>query len=172
MNEIASPVMVEDLFLTDTFLIKGRLVGKHQRLAKMLEAFTDGFLQVEDAAMVSLRSSEVIRSPRVLVNPRELILAHELIDFAGDSVQRQLARTEKNTRIRAFYNGAVQLELSGMIEQRAYEPNHRSGQRYFVMENPRLRGIQVGNGSELSILAGLSYAIVRKDRLAYVYDFS
>ncbi len=173
MSEAESAVIVEDLFLTDTFLIKGRLSNKSMRLVKMLEDFPHGFLQIEDAAMVSLRSSEVIRTPRVLVNPNELILAHELVDVAGDAMLRQLAtNSKKSVRIRAFYKGLVQLELSGNVEAQAYEPHHLSGRNYFTMDSPVLRGIRFDDNPELAILKNLDYAIVRKDRLAYVYDFS
>ena len=165
-------VIVEDLFLTDTFLIKGRLANKFQRLAKMLEDTDSGFLQVEDAAMISLRGTDVIHTPRVLINPKELILAHELVDIAGDSTFRQLADNEQPVRIRAFYNGVVQLELSGRIEEKAYLPQDRGGRNYFTMEKPVLRGLRFETNQDLEILKGLGYAIIRKDKLAYVYDFS
>ena len=45
------------------------------------------------------------------------VLAHELVELAGDEGLRRLASGgEKTTRIRAFYNGAVQFELAGQIE--------------------------------------------------------
>lgn len=172
MSNTANNTIVEDLFLTDTFLIKGRLANKFGRLGWMLEHFDRGFLQIEDAAMVSLRGSDVIRTPRVLVNPRELILAHELVDVAGDAVLQKLADNDKTIRIRAFYNGVVQLELTGRVEAQAYDPAHMSGRSYFTMEQPTLRGLKTEDNAELAILIGLSYAIVRKDKLAYVYDFS
>lgn len=172
MPESASHVIVEDLFLTDTFLIKGRIANKYQRLGKMLEDITQGFLAVEDSVMVSLRGNEVIRTPKVLINPKELILAHELVDVAGDPALRNLAQNSKGTKIRAFYNGAVQLEVGGRIEPGAYDPQHRSGRQYFTMEKPTVRGLNFDNNRELKILEKLDYAIVRKDKLAYVYDFS
>ena len=137
----------------------------------MLEDFDRGFLQIEDAAMVSLKGNDVIRTPRVLVNPRELILAHELVDVAGDTILKNLAANDKTVKIRAFYKGVVQLELSGRTEAQAYEPRHH-GREYFTMEEPVLRGLHFDENEELQILEDLTYAIVRKDRLAYVYDFS
>ena len=35
-SKSGGPVIVEDLFLTDTFLIKGRLTNKFRRLTTML----------------------------------------------------------------------------------------------------------------------------------------
>ena len=167
-----APVIVEDLFLTDTFLIKGRLSKKSRRLTTTLEDVNGSFLAVEDATMVALRGKEVVRSPRVMINPREIILAHELLELAGDSAWRHLAQPNKTVRIRAFYNGSVHFELSGKVEPGAYEFSHAGGRRYFIMQSPVVRGLNLQGNDELRVLHGLDYAIIHKSRLAYVYDFS
>lgn len=164
--------IVEDLFLTDAFIIKGRIANKYQRLTKMLEDSERTFIEVQQATMVSLRGTEVINTPKVLINRSEIILAHEFVDRASDGSMRRLATNEKPTRIRAFYNGAVQLELAGQIEPKAYEPTHNSGRWYFIMQDPTIRGIDFESNEHLSVLKSLKYAIVRKSKLAYIYDFS
>jgi hypothetical protein len=164
--------IVEDLFLTDAFLIKGRIAHKYQRLTKMLEDAERTFIQIQDATMVSLRGAEVINAPRVLVNRSEIIVAHEFVDTASDESMRQLAHNEKPVRIRAFYSGAIQLELAGQIEPAAYEPSHNSGRWYFIMQKPVLRGLKLEANEQLAVLKSLPYAIVRKSKLAYIYDFS
>lgn len=171
-NETASPVVVEDLFLTDSFLIKGRLAGKYHRLSKMLEDCDRTFVTVEDATMIALRGSEVVRTPCVQVNTREIVFAHELLEIAGDFMQRHLAQNPKTTRIRAFYSGGVQIELAGKITPGAYESAHGPGRRWFIMQDPVLRGIDYNAQRELQILGKLSYAIVQKAKLSYIYDFS
>jgi hypothetical protein len=167
----AVPVFVEDLFLTDVFLIKGRLPNKSKRLTNMLEDHARAFLHVQDATMVALRGSEVIRTPSVMVNIRELVFAHELVEVAGDEIFKRLAHHEKQTRIRAFYNGMVQFELAGAVEPGAYETTGTTGRKFFIMQKPTVRGINLEH-QELAILKKLDYAIVRKDRMSYVYDFS
>ncbi|MEZ6038296.1 MAG: hypothetical protein R3F29_12500 [Planctomycetota bacterium] len=171
-SNVASPVFVEDLFLTDVFLIKGRLANKNRRLTNTLEDYRRQYLTIEDATLVSLRNQEVIKTPTVRVNVDELILAHELVDVAGDPTFRQLAAggSAPQNRIRAFYNGAVQFEVSGTIESGAYESQGISGRRYFIMKKPIVRGMDLDR-QELRILKNLDYAILRKDRMAYVYDF-
>ena len=164
--------IVEDLFLTDTFLIKGRIAKKYQRLSRMLEEVERAFIPIEDATMVSLVGDEVIRTPKVLVAMREIVFAHELVEVAGDEAQRGLAEATKDVQIRAFYNGGVQIELSGLVEAGAYEPQHAAGRSWFIMQKPRLRGLDLDGRAELSILKRLDYAIVRKARLSYIYDFS
>jgi len=72
-------------------------------------------------------------------------------------------------RIRAFYNGAVQFELTGNVEPGAYE-QQVSNRKYFIMQTPIVRGLDLAP-QELQVLGTLEYAIVRKDKLAYVYDF-
>ena len=171
-SEGTAPVMVEDLFLTDSFLIKGRLANKYRRLTTMLNDTQGSFLAVEEATMVSLEGDELIHTPSVLINPREIILAHELLELSGDSTWRKLGESNKTVRIRAFHNGAVQLELAGTIEPGAYEPSHNGGQQYFIMQKPVFRGLDLEGREELRVLDGLDYVIIHKDRLAYVYDFS
>lgn len=171
-NPVASPVFVEDVFLTDVFLIKGRLPNKTKRLTNLLEDFNRTFLPVHDATLVSLRNREVIRTATVMVNVAEVILAHELVDVAGDETLRRLASTAaKTTRVRAFYNGAMQFEIAGQIEPGAYESQTSATTRkFFIMQSPMIRGLDLQH-SDLALLKGLDYAILRRDRMAYVYDF-
>ncbi len=165
------PAIVEDLFLTGAFLIKGRIANKYQRLRKMLEDADHTFLAIEEATMVSLRGGEVIRTPSVMVNRSEIIFAHELVDTASDDGMRQLATNQKSVRIRAFHSGNVQLELAGLIDRGAYQM-HKSRHWYFVMQDPKIRGLNIEANDQLKVLESLPYIIVRKDKLSYVYDFS
>ncbi|MCA8952173.1 MAG: hypothetical protein KDE27_21870 [Planctomycetes bacterium] len=167
----ATPVLVEDVFVTEVFLIKGRLAGKNKRLTNVLEDYRRTFLPVHDATMVSLRKNEVIRTPTVMVNVNEVLFAHELLELAGDEGQRLLGNREKQTRIRAFYSGSVQFELGGLIEPGAYEQNPLTQRKYFIMQSPSLRGLDLAH-PEMKVLSNLEYAIVRRDAMAYVYDFS
>ncbi|MHC5064711.1 MAG: hypothetical protein ACYTG5_12140 [Planctomycetota bacterium] len=165
-----TPTMVEDLFLTDSFLIKGRFANKYHRLSKMLEDNERQFVCIEDAVMYALRNGEVVHTPSVLVNTSEIILAHELVDVAGDLAQKTLADNKKSVRIRAFYSGAVQLELAGKVDPVAYEPGTGPGRRFFIMQEPVVRGLNLAGENHLDLLKGLGYAIVQKEKLAYIYD--
>jgi hypothetical protein len=152
-------------------LIKGRLPNKTKRLSNLLEDWSRTFLPVHDATLVSLRTQEVIRTSVVMVNIAEVVLAHELVDVAGDETLRRLAGSQdKRARIRAFYNGAVQFEVAGQIEAGAYETQPLTGRKWFIMQQPTVRGLELQH-AELALLKGLDYAILRRDRMAYVYDF-
>ena len=108
----------------------------------------------------------------MLVNTDQIVFAHELVDIAGDQQQRVLADNKKTVRIRAFYSGSIQIELAGNVEAGAYEPSRGPGRRYFIMQNPVVRGLKFEDSPDLKLLENLSYAIVQKEKLAYVYDFS
>jgi len=170
-GNLTASLFVEDLFLTDAFLIKGRLKNKTKRLSNTLEDHRSRYLAVQDATLVSLSTNEVIKTPNVKVNVSELICAHELVDVAGDDAMRRLADNDKHHQIRAFYNGAVQFELSGQIEPGAYEANAVTGRDYFILQAPKFRGLDLSR-RELAVLEALDYAILRKDRMAYVYDLA
>ena len=171
MSSPATPTLVEDVLLTDAFLIKGKVDGKFSRLVKVLEDYNKDFLVVSDAHMVDLRRGETIKTPRVHVNLKELILAHELVDSGSDFYQKQLSDDDKDIRIRAFYHGATSLEIAGSIEQEAYEGG-RLRRRFFVMRDCALRGIDFETNEELSLVQKLPYAIVQRSRISYLYDFS
>ena len=168
---MSTPVIVEDLFLTEVILIKGRLPNKTKRLTNLLEDYGRTFLPVQDATLIALRNREVIRTATVMVNVSEVIFAHELVDVAGDETLRRLAAgSTKTNRVRAFYNGATQFEIAGQIEPGAYESMPSGGRKFFIMQNPVVRGLDLQH-DELALLKNLDYAIMRKDRMAYVYDF-
>ena len=83
-----------------------------------------------------------------------------------------LAEDDKNVRIRAFCAGSIPIEIAGRASPQAYEPTKGVGRRYFVMREAVIRGLNLEGAHELRLLKGLSYAIVQKSRLSYVYDFS
>ena len=163
--------MVADLLLTDGFLIKGRVENKYARLSKVLDEYRRRFLPVREATLIDLHSRERITTPRVHVNIDEVVLAHELVDAGGDLYQRTLARDRDSVEIRAFYAGTVNLELAGRVRPNAYELGDVT-KKFFVMEEPRIRGVRLEDDTDLSLLHGLPYVIVNKDRLAYIYDFT
>jgi len=161
--------VVEDLLITPSFLIKGRVEGKFARLSQVMERHSKRFLILSVATMVALRTGEVIHAPRVHVNLEEVVLAHELVDSASDYYQRVLSSEEKHIPIRAFYQGPVNLEIGGRIRPGAYE---NPKDRFFVMEACSVRGLDTSISHEFNLVSSLSYAIVNADRLSFIYDFS
>lgn len=177
-DEASSPLnetaVVEDVILTDAFLIKGRVEGKFSRLFKVLDDYSRDFLVVSSAVMVDLHRGDLIRTPRVHVNIGQILLAHELVDSAGDFFQKSLtgeSLEDKSVRIRAFYNGGVSIEVAGRVRPGAYEAASVD-RRFFVMEECSVRGLDPALSPELEIIQELPYAIVNRGQIAYLYDFS
>lgn len=165
------PGMVSDLILTDAFLIKGNIVGKSQRLSKFLNDYSRHFLSVEAASMVDLKSRQRINTPRVFININEVILAHEFLDTAGDFYQKSIAKDREAVRIRAFYNGSMSLEFAGRVRPKSYDGEDASN-GFFVMEAPQIRGLDLDGDADLQLLKNLSFVVLNKGRLAYIYDFN
>ena len=164
--------LVSDLLLTDAFLIKGTVEDKYTRLSQVLDEHRKFFLKVRDATLVDLKTRERIQTPLLHVNVDEILLAHELLDESGDQYLRALASDDELHKVRAFYTGAQNLEVSGMVRPGCYEATDRSTRRFFVVREPTLRGLRTEGDEDLGLLEGLSYAILNKPRLSYLYDFN
>ena len=166
--------IVSDLLLTDSFLIKGQVENKYTRLSQMLDEYRRYFIRVREATLVDLSTRDRIETPYVHVNVDEILLAHELLDGAGDPVAARLARAGEDSahRVRVFYTGNLNMEVAGLIRPGCYEVDDRTTRRFFVMRDPKVRGLEFGGDDDLSLLGDLSYAILNKTRLSYVYDFN
>lgn len=165
--------LVSDVFLTDHFLIKGTVENKYTRLSQLLDGHRKRFLKIKDATLVDLKSRDRIQTPLLHINLDEVLLAHEFLDHTNDTTMAQISKTgEWNHRVRVFYTGALNLEVAGEIRPDSYEvTDHRRG-RFFVMRNPSVRGLEWDGDDDLKLLNNLEYAIMNRERLAYIYDFN
>ena len=167
--------IVSDVLLTDAFLIKGQVENKYTRLSQLLDEYRKFFIRVRDATLVDLNSRDRIHTPLLHINLDEILFAHELIDEAGDPHQKQLATPAAEQvfhRVRVFYTGNLNVEVAGEVRPGSYEADDRSSRRFFVMNKPEVRGMKLEGDRDLELLKGLSYAILNKTRLSYVYDFN
>lgn len=165
--------IVSDLILTDAFFIKGQVENKYTRLSQLLDEYRKYFIRVRDATLIDLRSKERIHTPLLHVNLDEILLAHELIESAGDPHAAQLSEGDPQLqRVRAFYTGNLNVEVAGSVRPGCYEADDRSTRRFFVMQKPEVRGMEFGDDEDLKLLSGLSYGILNKTRLSYIYDFN
>ncbi|MEW6073544.1 MAG: hypothetical protein AB1726_13250 [Planctomycetota bacterium] len=165
--------IVSDLLLTDAFLIKGQVDNKYTRLSQLLDEYRKYFLKVRNATLVDLKSRNRIETPLLHVNVDEILVAHEFLESAGDPHAARLATDVANRqRVRVFYTGNLNVEIAGYIRPGAYEADDRATRRFFVMHKPELRGMKVDEDQDLELLSHLSYAILNKTRLSYLYDFN
>jgi len=165
--------IVSDLFLTDAFLIKGRVENKYARLSQMLDEYRRYFLKVRDATLIDLGTRDRIETPLLHVNVDEILLAHEFLDSTTDPAIAQLVGEQPTPlrRVRVFYTGNLNVELAGDVRPGAYEVDDRSTRRFFVMNKPEVRGMELKGDRDLESLMKLDYAILNKTRLSYLYDF-
>jgi hypothetical protein len=164
--------IVSDLLLTDAFLIKGLVENKYTRLSQLLDEYRKYFIKVRDATLIDLNSRDRINTPLLHVNVDEILLAHELIETAGDPHAARLADETHIQRVRAFYTGNLNVEIAGSVRPGCYEADDRSTRRFFVMQKPEVRGMKIDGDRDLELLGGLSYCILNKTRLSYIYDFN
>jgi hypothetical protein len=164
--------IVSDLFLTDSFLIKGEVDGKYNRLSQMLDEHRKYFLRVRNASLVDLNTCDRITTPLLHVNVDEILLAHEFLDSASDSKAADLYRNVNFNKVRAFFTGHLNVEVGGEVRPGSYEVDDRATRRFFVMRKPQLRGFNTHDDADLDQLTGLPYVIVNKTRLSYIYDFN
>ena len=167
-----SPTLVTDLLLTDAFLIKGAVDPKKKRLSNCLDELRGQFVTVRDATLVDVRSRNVIQTPKILVNVDRVVLAHEFLDTASDTFQKNLSQDRELAPIRVFHVGSLNFEVAGDARPGSYELNNPN-KRFFIIERPKIKGLEVkGEDDEMSILERLDYVIVSKSRLSYIYDFN
>lgn len=165
--------LTTDLLLTDAFLIKGTVENKYARLQQVLDEHRRYFLKVRDATLIDLKTRERIQTPLLHVNLDEILVAHELLDEAGDNYMRTLQKQQVAPhRVRVFYTGNLNIEIGGYIRPNSYETDDHSTRRFFVLRKPKVRGFQDHGDPDLKLLADLSYLILNKPRLSYIYDFN
>ena len=165
--------IVSDLLLTDAFLIKGQVENKYARLSQMLDEYRRYFIKVRDATLIDLGTRDRIETPLVHVNLDEILVAHEFLDSTTDPMIAKLASEGETAlrRVRLFYTGNLNVELAGEVRPGSYEVDDRSTRRFFVMQKPEVRGMDLSGDRDLETLAKLDYAILNKTRLSYIYDF-
>jgi hypothetical protein len=164
--------IVSDLFLTDSFLIKGEVDRKYDRLSQMLDEYRKYFLKVRNATLIDLNTCDRITTPLLHVNMDEILLAHEFLDSAADTNAAEVYKNVHFNKVRAFFTGHLNVEVGGEVRPGSYEVDDRATRRFFVMRNPQLRGFNAREDDDLGQLTGLPYVIVNKTRLSYIYDFN
>lgn len=164
--------IVSDLFLTDSFLIKGEVETKYDRLSQMLDEHRKYFLKIRNATLVDLNTCDRITTPLLHVNMDEILLAHEFLDSASDVQAAELYKNVHFNKVRVFFTGHLNVEVGGEVRPGSYEVDDRATRRFFVMRNPQLRGFNARGDDDLGQITDLSYVIVNKTRLSYIYDFN
>jgi hypothetical protein len=159
---------LKDLLFTDRFLIKGHVNTGGQRLSTFLNNTRKRFVEMEEVTLIRHDGGERIPTPWMLVRVDDILLAHE-IEEAGDEGLRVLAEREENKiAVTAYFNSNASLQLSGKVRKHAMNSDALRHSNFIVVVEPKLRGLTFKADREYAMLENLSYAIVNKDRLAFI----
>ncbi len=164
---------VKDLFLTESFLVKGHVNTGGRRLTTFLNNMDRKFLEVHDATLVGVTQGDRIVTARAMINVDEILLANELIESAGDESLRQLSDTDGDRAlVNLYFSGRLPIEVSGKMLKRAYDRADLGNQDFLVVTETSVEGLSNGKSREFSLIKRAPYLIVNRMRLAYVFDYS
>lgn len=164
---------VKDLFLTESFLIKGLVKNGGKRLSNFLNGGSAPFIEIHDATMIGVTQGDRIVTARAMIHRNEILIAHELIEAAGDATLKQFtAGGEERALVNLYFSGRLPLEVSGKMLKRAYNRKDLGEQRFLVVTEPAVEGLGGKKAREFAVLTRAPYLIVNRDRIAYVFDYS
>lgn len=164
---------VKDLFLTESFLVKGMVHNGGRRLSTYLNGVTAPFIEVHDATLIGVTQGDRIVTARAMIHRDEILVAHELIEAAGDDVLKRLSgRDGERALVNLYFGGRLPLEVSGKMLKRAYNRKDLGDQKFLVVTEPSIEGLGGKKAREFSVLTKAPYLIVNRDRVAYVFDYS
>ncbi len=164
---------VKDLFLTESFLVKGLVKNGGKRLSTYLNSITAPFIEVHDATLIGVTQGDRIVTARAMIHRDEILLAHELIEAAGDQTLKTLSEAQdERTLVNLYFSGRLPLEVSGKMLKRAYNRKDLGDQRFLVVTDPSIEGLGGKKAREFSVLTRAKYLIANRDRIAYVFDYT
>jgi hypothetical protein len=163
--------IVNHLFLTQRFLIKGNVRTGDLRLSSFLNSVRRPWLAVENATLVDLRHPDRVLAKQATIRLADVIFAHEFLDLSGDPLRKKLAQPEQNDfrMLSLFFRAPCRLELLGRIRHDALDAGQ--GDDFFVVMEPLLRGFEDKDAAEVQALKNLSYAIVNRAQVDCFFQY-
>ncbi len=167
--------IVNHLFLTPRFLIKGNVRTGDLRLSSFLNAARRPWLALENATVVDLERPDRLAAKQFSVRLADVLLAHEYLDLSGDPLRKSLAQPEPDQfRMFSLYLRApCRLEVLGKIRREALESGQ--GDDFFVVLDPLLRGFEESDPAQLppeaKALKNLSYAILNRAHVHCYFQY-
>jgi hypothetical protein len=166
-DEGSRGTFVEDLLLTSSFLVKGVVEGKTQRLSRVLEHGVNPFISVRNAVKTDLQRGDTARFPQLLLNLDQLVLAHEYVDFSRDDFYRGGGEREQ-VMIQALVTGPTTITLTGHASRRDLETSYEN-RRFMVIERPRIGLDPLSPDVDGGIFEELPYLILNRARITCFY---
>jgi hypothetical protein len=164
--------IVNHLFLTQRFLVKGMLRTGELRLSSFLNSVRRPLLALDHVTFVDLQRSDRITAKRATIRLEDVLLAHEYLDLAGDPLRKKLAQPElqDHRMVSAYFRAPSRLEVLGRVRRDVLESASR--EEFFVVMEPLLRGLEEHEKrDDLRALDDLAYAIVNRTQLHAWFEY-
>jgi hypothetical protein len=165
------PGIVNHLFLTTQYLVKGEIKSGGKRLSDFLQHFGRPFVPVHNATLYRLDSADQIVTTAAWLRLSDVILAYEFLDLAGDTYRRTIGEHSDQEFQMAGIQARLlpQLEVVGKVRAEALRNPETDG--FFIMRNPVVRGIH-RDGTDFDHLGRLPYAIVHWAQVHCIFPYT
>jgi len=167
--------IVNHLFLTQRFLVKGNVRTSELRLSSFLNSVRRPWLAVEDATILEFDRPDRVTTKQYALRLSDVVLAHEYLDLSGDPLRKSLAQSERDD-FRSFsihFRAPCRLEMVGRIRREALESGQ--GDEFFVALDPLLRGFEEKEDeqlpAEVKSLKSLNYAILNRAQVHAFFPY-
>jgi hypothetical protein len=167
--------IVNHLFLTQRFLVKGTVRTGELRLSSFLNTVRRPWLAVEDATFLEFDRPDRGVAKHLSLRLSDVLLAHEYLDLSGDPLRKSLAQSERDdfSSFAIHFRAPSRFELIGRIRREALESGQ--GDEFFVVLDPLLRGFEERDGEqapdEVKALKGLNFAILNRAQVHAYFPY-
>src|SRR5262249_39502809 len=132
--------IVNHLFVTQRFLLKGNVRTGDLRLSSFLNSLRRPWLTLENATLVEFDRPDRVAAKQFSLRLSDVLFAHEYLDLAGDPLRKSLAPSEQDFRtFLLHFRAPCRLEMLGKIRREALESG--KGDEFLVSLDPQLRGL-------------------------------
>jgi len=160
----------KDIFLTERFFIKGNVFPIYNRLSSYLERHNRKFIRIQDAVITDLEDASQMPVPSILLSSHEILFAHELIESGGDVFRKHQNPDFDLDYVKMVLTGPQGVTLRGKIRPENLD-NETFNQRFLVLTQPRMDALHEALKGEIDLLGSLSYLIVNKEKIGYVFRY-
>lgn len=163
--------IVNHLFLTQRFLVKGNVRTGELRLSSFLNAVRRPLLALDNVTLIDLEKGDRIAARRMSLRLADVLLAHEFLDLAGDLQRRALAKPEsvEHRMVSLYFRAPSRLELLGRVRREVLDAT--PGEEFFVVMEPLLRGFDEKADGDLVPIKNLPYAIVNRAQIHCFFEY-
>ncbi len=158
---------LNDLILTDTFLLKGHISTGSQRLSSFLNNFPKRFLEMDQVTATDLARGERFTNSRMLLRVEGIVLAHELPEPGREGVHLLAGQERDEATVTIRFCGSLPFRAVATVSRRALEHDEPGQHEFIVLLKPRLEGL---TGAAQDAFEDLPYVIANRSRIALVCE--